>query len=135
MFLHQYRRSQPSGLGKGVGSGVFCGRSLSLGFLRLHTRLLRRLRSEVAEIGRGCYDHAQLRVLSGYSGRIAALQLNSGRSHLLRSRSRSYTSIKYDPWSNPCTVLTTPRCLPCLDVSSPCTRYISYLVSFSPDLT
>ena len=31
---------------------------------------------------RACYDHAQLRVLSGHSGRIAALQLNSGRSTL-----------------------------------------------------
>jgi len=32
-----------------------------------------------------CYDHAQLRVLSGYSGRIAALQLNSshGRTVIL----------------------------------------------------
>jgi len=93
------------------------------------------LSSPHSRSARSCYDHAQLQVLSGYSGRIAALQLNSGRSHLLRSRSRSYTSVKYDPWSNPCTVLTTPRRLPCLDVSSPCTRYISYLVSFSPDLT
>ena len=55
--------------------------------------------------------------------------------HLLRSRSRRYTSVKYDPWSNPYTVLTTPCRLPCLDMSSPCIRYISYLVSFSPDLT
>ena len=55
--------------------------------------------------------------------------------HLLRSRSCRYTSVKYDPWSNPYTVLTTPRRLPCLHMSSPCTRYISYLVSFSPDLT
>ena len=55
--------------------------------------------------------------------------------HLLQSRSHRYNSVKYDPWSNPCTVLTTPRCLPCLDVSSPCTQYISYLVSFSLDLT
>jgi len=54
--------------------------------------------------------------------------------HLLRSRSHRYTSAMYDPWSNPYTVLTTPRCLPWLDVSSPCARYISYLVSFSPDL-
>ena len=29
-----------------------------------------------------CYDHVQLRILSGYSGRIAALQLYSGRSPL-----------------------------------------------------
>jgi len=29
-----------------------------------------------------CYNHVQLRVLSGYSGRIAAPQLNSGRSPL-----------------------------------------------------
>ena len=29
-----------------------------------------------------CYDHVQLRALSGYSGRIAALQLNSGRASL-----------------------------------------------------
>jgi len=55
--------------------------------------------------------------------------------HLLRSWSRRYTSVKYDPWSNLYTVLTTPRRLPWLDVSSPCTQYISYLVSFSPDLT
>jgi len=67
-----------------------------------------------------------------------ALQLYSSTPvahHLLLSRSRSYTSTKYDPWSNPYTVLTTPHHLPCLDMSSPCTRYISYLVSFSPDLT
>ena len=31
---------------------------------------------------RTCYDHVQLRILSGYSGRIAALQLNSSRSPL-----------------------------------------------------
>ena len=31
---------------------------------------------------RKCYDHTQLRVLSGHSGRIAALQLNSSRSML-----------------------------------------------------
>jgi len=55
--------------------------------------------------------------------------------HLLWSRSRRYTSVKYNPWSNPYTVLTTPRRLPCLDMSSPCTQYISYLVSFSLDLT
>jgi len=54
--------------------------------------------------------------------------------HLLRSRSRRYTSAMYDPWSNPYTVLTTPRRLPWLDMSSPCAQYISYLVSFSPDL-
>jgi len=54
--------------------------------------------------------------------------------HLLRSRSRRYTSTMYDPWSNPYTVLTTPRRLPWLDVSSPCAQYISYLVSFSLDL-
>jgi len=29
-----------------------------------------------------CYDHVQLRALSGYSGRIAALQLDSGHSSL-----------------------------------------------------
>jgi len=29
-----------------------------------------------------CYDHVQLRALSGYSSRIAALQLNSGRASL-----------------------------------------------------
>jgi len=29
-----------------------------------------------------CYDHVQLWALSGYSGRIAALQLNSGRASL-----------------------------------------------------
>jgi len=29
-----------------------------------------------------CYDHVQLRALSGYSGRITALQLNSGRASL-----------------------------------------------------
>jgi len=29
-----------------------------------------------------CYNHVQLRVLSGHSSRIAALQLNSGRSSL-----------------------------------------------------
>jgi len=29
-----------------------------------------------------CYDHVQLQVLSSYSGRIAALQLNSGHSPL-----------------------------------------------------
>jgi len=66
-----------------------------------------------------------------------ALQLYSSTPvthHLLRSRSRRYTSVKYDPWSNPYTVLTTPHHLPCLDVSSPCTRYILCLVSFSPDL-
>jgi len=54
--------------------------------------------------------------------------------HLLRSQLRSYTSVKYDPWSNPYSVLTTPHHLPCLDVSSPCTRYILHLVSFSLDL-
>jgi len=54
--------------------------------------------------------------------------------HLLWSRSRRYTSIKYDPWSSPYSVLTTPHRLPCLDVSSPCTCYIHHLVSFSPDL-
>jgi len=54
--------------------------------------------------------------------------------HLLRSRSRRYTSVKYNPWSSPYSVLTTPHCLPCLDVSSPCTCYIHHLVSFSPDL-
>jgi len=66
-----------------------------------------------------------------------ALQLYSSTPvahHLLRSRSRRYTSAMYDPWSNPYTVLTTPHHLPWLDVSSPCARYISYLVSFSPDL-
>jgi len=31
---------------------------------------------------RYCYDHVQLRALSGYSGRIAALQLNSSRASL-----------------------------------------------------
>jgi len=54
--------------------------------------------------------------------------------HLLRSRSRRYTSVKYDPWSSPYSVLTTPHRLPCLDVSSPCTCYIHHLVSFSLDL-
>ena len=54
--------------------------------------------------------------------------------HLLRSRSRRYTSVKYDPWPSPYSVLTTPHRLPCLDVSSPCTCYIHHLVSFSPDL-
>jgi len=54
--------------------------------------------------------------------------------HLLRSRLRRYTSVKYDPWPSPYSVLTTPHHLPCLDVSSPCTRYIHHLVSFSPDL-
>jgi len=54
--------------------------------------------------------------------------------HLLQSWSCRYTSAMYDPWSNPYTVLTTPHCLPWLDVSSPCARYISYLVSFSLDL-
>jgi len=29
-----------------------------------------------------CYDHVQLRVLSGHSGHITALQLNSGRASL-----------------------------------------------------
>jgi len=29
-----------------------------------------------------CYDHVQLQVLSGHSGRIAALQLNSSRPSL-----------------------------------------------------
>jgi len=53
MLLHLYRRSQPSGLGKGVDSGVFCSQSLSLEFLQLRIQLLCRLRSEVAEIGRG----------------------------------------------------------------------------------
>jgi len=48
--------------------------------------------------------------------------------HLLWSQLCRYTSVKYDPWSNPYTVLTTPRHLPCLDMSSLCTRYISYLV-------
>jgi len=54
--------------------------------------------------------------------------------HLLRSWSRRYTSVKYDPWPSPYSVLTTPHRLPCLDVSSPCTCYIHHLVSFSPDL-
>ena len=54
--------------------------------------------------------------------------------HLLRSRSCRYTSVKYDPWSSPYSVLTTPHRLPCLDVSSPCTCYIHHFVSFSPDL-
>ena len=67
-----------------------------------------------------------------------ALQLYSSTlvaHHLLQSRSCRDTSIKYDPWSNPYTVLTTPRRLPCLDMSSPWTQYIPYLVAFSPDLT
>ena len=34
------------------------------------------------ENGCNCYDHVQLRILSSYSGRIAALQLNSGCSPL-----------------------------------------------------
>jgi len=80
------------------------------------------------------YDHAQLWVLSGYSGRIAALQLNSGSSQLLRSRSRRYASVKYDPWSILHSLFTTPHRLPCLFVSSPHSRYILRLVSFSPDL-
>ena len=50
--------------------------------------------------------------------------------HLLRSQSRSYTSVKYNPWSNPDSVLTTPHRLPCLVVSSPCTCYILHLVPF-----
>jgi len=54
--------------------------------------------------------------------------------HLLQSRSRRYTSVKYDPLSSPYSVLTTPHRLPCLDVSSPCTCYIHHLVSFSLDL-
>ena len=36
-----------------------------------------------------CYDHVQLRDLSGYSGRIAALQLNSGRSVTYSGHSRA----------------------------------------------
>jgi len=66
-----------------------------------------------------------------------ALQLYSSTPvthHLLRPRLRRYTSVKYDPWSSPYSVLTTPHRLPCLDVSSPCTCYIHHLVSFSPDL-
>jgi len=66
-----------------------------------------------------------------------ALQLYSSTlvaHHLLRLWSCRYTSVKYHPWSNPSTVLTTPHRLPCLDVSSPCTHYILCLVSFSLDL-
>jgi len=55
--------------------------------------------------------------------------------HLLRLRSRWYLSVKYIPWSMLHSLVTTPRRLPCLDVSSPWTRYILYLVAFSSDLT
>ena len=55
--------------------------------------------------------------------------------HLLRSHSRWYLSVKYIPWSMLHLLVTTPRCLPCLDMSSLWTRYILYLVAFSPDLT
>jgi len=54
--------------------------------------------------------------------------------HLLRSRLRRYLSVKYDPWSMLYLFVTTPRRSPCLDVSSPWTRYILYLVAFSLDL-
>jgi len=81
-----------------------------------------------------CYDHVQLQILSGYSGRIAALQLNSSCSQLLWSWSHRYASANYDPWSSLYPVLTTLAPLPCLDVSSLCSRYILHLVSFSPDL-
>jgi len=72
-----------------------------------------------------------------YPVTLVASQLYSSTPvahHLLRSRSRRYTSVKYDPWSSPYSVHTTPHRLPCLDVSSPCTCYIHHLVSFSPDL-
>jgi len=36
----------------------------------------------VINIYYSCYNHVQLWILSGYSGCIAALQLNSGRSPL-----------------------------------------------------
>jgi len=55
--------------------------------------------------------------------------------HLLQSRSRWYLSVKYIPWSMLHSLLTTPHRLPCLDMSSPWTWYILYLVAFSPDLT
>jgi len=72
-----------------------------------------------------------------YPVTLVASQLYSSTlvvHHLLRSWSRRYTSVKYDPWSSPYSVLTTPHHLPCFDVSSPCTCYIHHLVSFSPDL-
>jgi len=65
--------------------------------------------------------------------RSSVAQLRS-LSHLLRSQSRSYTSVKHDTWSIPHSLFTTPRRLPCSFVSSPCSRYILHLVSFSPDL-
>ena len=37
---------------------------------------------------------------------------------LLRSRLRRYPSVKCDPWSMLCSFITTPRRLPCLDMSS-----------------
>jgi len=81
-----------------------------------------------------CYDHAQLRALSGRSGRVAALQLNSGRSPLAPVALAQLTSVKHDTWSIPHSLFTTPRRLPCSFVSSPCTCYIHHLVSFSLDL-
>ena len=50
-----------------------------------------------------------------------ALQLYSSTPvahHLLRSWSRRYASVKYDPWTILCSLVTTPHRLPCLDVSS-----------------
>jgi len=37
-----------------------------------------------------CYNHVQLWVLSGHSGHIAALQLNSGRTHFSQPPFRTY---------------------------------------------
>jgi len=47
--------------------------------------MLRRGEEDLHQQGdadRDCYDHVQLWVLSGHSGHIAALQLNSGHSSL-----------------------------------------------------
>jgi len=47
-----------------------------LGFANFYRRFI----FNYSDIVVPCYNHAQLRVLSGHSGRIAALQLNSGRA-------------------------------------------------------
>ena len=76
------------------------------------------------------------RQLSGYSGRIAALQLNSGPLHITPVPDTHITlplSVTLCIRLNP-VVTTLPR-LPCCTMSSPCSVYIFYLVVFSLDLT
>ena len=61
--------------------GDYCQDCPEIRDLLMQDRLAHSNQWSIAKLGQ-CYDHVQLWVLSGHSGRIAALQLNSSHSPL-----------------------------------------------------